>query len=121
MAEEAGRTVRDHARVVNIHLQTNIGWEVEASEPITPWLIRWAAMAVSRYSRGKDGRSPYERQKRIICDMEVVPFDEVVLHRLPEVATERPQALEERWANGGVVGSRKGVQHRRSGHRRKES
>ena len=104
MAEEAGRTARYHARVLNIHLHTNIGREVEASEPIMPWLIRWAAMAVSRYSRGKDGRSPYERQKGRRCDMEVVPFGEVVLHRLPEVATERPQALEERWAKGVWLG-----------------
>ena len=76
-------------------------------------------MAVSRYSRGKDGRSPYERQKGRICDMEVVPFGEVVLHRLPEVATERPQALEERWANGGVVGTGEGVQHISGGHRQR--
>ena len=36
--------------------------------------------------------------------MEVVPFGEVVLHRLPEVATDRPQALEEMWAKGVWLG-----------------
>ena len=44
LAEEAGRTVRDQARVLKLHLQANIGREVLADEPIMPWLIRWAAM-----------------------------------------------------------------------------
>ena len=61
-------------------------------------------MVVSRYSGGKDGRSPYDRQKGRRCDMEVVPFGEVVLHRLPEVATDRPQALEDRWVKGVWLG-----------------
>ena len=34
------------------------------SEPMMAWLIRWAAMSVSRFQVGKDGKTPYERQKR---------------------------------------------------------
>ena len=34
------------------------------------------------------------------CDIEVVPFGETVLYRMPEVARDRHQALEERWAMG---------------------
>ena len=62
VAEEAGRTVRDHARVLKINLQAKVGRNIEPDEPIIPWLIRWAAMALSRYSRGKDGKTPYQRQ-----------------------------------------------------------
>ena len=36
--------------------------------------------------------------------MEVVPFGEIVWYRLPEVAVDRPQALEERWAKGVWLG-----------------
>ena len=50
VAEEAGMTVRDHARVLKIYLQAKIGRKVEPDEPIMPWLVRWAAMAVSRYA-----------------------------------------------------------------------
>ena len=32
--------------------------------------------------------------------MEVVPFGEVVMYRLPEVARGRHQPLEERWGKG---------------------
>ena len=57
-AEEAGRTVRDPARVLEIQLQLKIGREIEADEPVMSWLIRWAAMSVSRFLVGKDGKTP---------------------------------------------------------------
>ena len=63
VAEEAGRTVRDQARVLKLHIQSKSGREVLADEPILPWLIRWAAMSVSRFKKGKDGKSSYERQR----------------------------------------------------------
>ena len=61
-AEEAGRTVRDHARVLKIDLQAKIKREIAVDEPIMPWLLRWAAMSLSRFSPGKDRKTPYERQ-----------------------------------------------------------
>ena len=69
-----------------------------------PWLIRWAAMAVSRFKTGLDGRTPYERQKGKPCDVPVVPSGETILYRLPEVAHDRHQALEERWEKGVWLG-----------------
>ena len=39
-AEEAGKTVRDHARVLKIDLQVKIKREIQADEPIMPWLLR---------------------------------------------------------------------------------
>ena len=35
---------------------------------------------------------------------DVVPFGETVLYRMPEVARDRHQALEERWTNGVWLG-----------------
>ena len=51
-AEVAGKIVRDHARVLKIDLPSNIRRRIELDEPIMLWLIRWAAMVVSRYSFG---------------------------------------------------------------------
>jgi len=59
-AEEAGRTVRDHARVLKLQLQAKVGREIDADEPIMSWLIRWAAMCLSRFKVGKDGKTPYQ-------------------------------------------------------------
>ena len=87
-AEEAGRTVRDQARVLKIQLQLRIGREIAADEPIMPWLLRWAAMSLSRFKPGKDRRTPYERQTGRRCQMEAVPFGETVLYRKPEVARD---------------------------------
>ena len=67
-------------------------------EPVMPWLIRWSAMAVSRFKPGKDERTPYERQTARSCDIEVAPFGETIICRVPEVARDTHQAPEERWA-----------------------
>ena len=72
--EEAGRTIRDHARVLKINLQPRLGREVEADEPIMQWLLRWAVMSLSRFKRGSDGKTPYERQRVRQCNILAVPF-----------------------------------------------
>ena len=48
--------------------------------------------------------NPFMRDRRGRCDLEVVPFGDAVLYRLLEVAAERPQAVEERWAKGVWLG-----------------
>ena len=73
-------------------------------------------MAVSRYSGGKDGRPVYERQKVRRCDLEVVPFGKVFLHRFLELAIERHQALEYRWAKRVWMGHAMGLEHLLGGH-----
>ena len=79
--EEAGRSTRDQARVLKIHLQAKIGREVDVQEPIMQWLIRWAAMSVSRFQRGRDRKTPYERQRGRKCTIPVVPFGETVFNQ----------------------------------------
>ena len=63
VVEEAGKTVRDMARVLKIQVESNIKRQLEMSEPIMKWLIRWAAMCVSRFHVGKD-RKLHTRGKR---------------------------------------------------------
>ena len=60
--EEAGRTARDHARVLKIHVQDSSGREVEVDEPIMPWLIRWAAMSLSRQRQQNPVRAAGEEE-----------------------------------------------------------
>ena len=86
-----GRHIRDQARVLKLHLQVRIKRKIAQEEPIMPWLVRWAAMLLSRFGKGKDGKTPYERQRGRKCELEIVPFGEVVWYRLPEVATDRHQ------------------------------
>ena len=96
-AEEAGNTIRDNARVLHIDLQANIRKHIEPDEPTMPWLIRWAAMVISRYVLGKDKNTPYEKQLGRAFHVEIVRFGETVLYRMPEVARYRHQARDEIW------------------------
>lgn len=43
---EAGRTVRDQARVLKLEVEAHSGRQVDPAEPIMLRLIRWAAMSV---------------------------------------------------------------------------
>ena len=104
LAEVTGRHIRDQVRVMKLQLQKKLGRQILEDEPVMAWMIRWAAMSMSRFKKGRDGLTPYQRQKGRRCELEVVPFGEVVMYRLPEVARDKHQALEERWAKGLWLG-----------------
>ena len=72
------------------------------------WLIRWVAMAYSRFKVGADGKTPYERQKGRECLLEVVPFGELVRYKqLGETAAQR-KSLETSWSEGVWLGRCRG-------------
>ncbi|MDA8609428.1 hypothetical protein N9L19_00775, partial [bacterium] len=81
-----------------------------------PWRIRWSAMAISRFKLGKGKNAPYERQTGRSCDIEVLPFGGTILYRVPEVARDRHQVLEEVDQRSGV-GTREEYQRHARGHR----
>ena len=57
LAEVTGRHVRDQARVMKLHLRHRIGRQVLEAEPIMPWLLRWAAVSLSRFQVGHDDKT----------------------------------------------------------------
>ena len=61
--EEAGKTVREFVRVRREHVQDKAEVELGASDVIVLWMVRWAAMMVSRFLVGKDGLTACEWQK----------------------------------------------------------
>ena len=56
--EEAGRSIRDTARVYKLQLESNLKRRIGIKEPIMQWLVRWAAMTISRLKVGSDGKQP---------------------------------------------------------------
>ena len=68
------------------------------------WMVRWAAMLLSRYRTGEDNRTAYERQKGKPCDLEVVPFGESVWYRTLDDSVGRKRALESKWKEGIWLG-----------------
>ena len=72
--------------------------------PIMQWLVRWAAMLLSRYRVGRDSQTPYERQKGKACDLEVVPFGETVWFKTLSESVGRKKAMESKWREGVWLG-----------------
>ena len=68
--EEAGRTFRDMARIINVQLEVTLKMEITPSMGIMQWLVGWAAMLLSKYRMDEDSKTPYERQKGKVCDLD---------------------------------------------------
>ena len=79
--EEAGKTVREFVRLLKDVLESNMQTKIGTREPIMQWAVRWAAMLVSRYLVGKDGRTAQERKRGRTCKIPLAEFGEVVWYR----------------------------------------
>ena len=76
--EEAGKTTREYARVLKVQLEDHAQIQLSPADPIMPWIVRWAAMLISRYALGKDGLTPYERRRGRRCRLPLAKFGEHV-------------------------------------------
>ena len=68
------------------------------------WLVRWAAMLLSRFKVGGDGQTAYQRQTGKRCVTEVVPFAETVWYRELHASGDRKRSLNTRWKEGIWLG-----------------
>ena len=102
--EEAGRTVRDMAKVLKLQLESKIRREVRMDEPVMEWRIRWAAMSLSRFQVGKDKQTPYQRQVGKRCQVDVVPFGECVWFRRLSESGSRKRSMQSKWEDGIWLG-----------------
>ena len=118
--EEAGKTVREFVRVPREHVQDKAEVELGASDVIVLWMVRWAAMMVSRFLVGKDGLTAYERRRGRKCRIPVVAFGEKVWYKEIRPGKERANKLESEWREGlglghsrrsneAIIGTREGV------------
>ena len=57
------QSVEGHLRVLLLELESRIGEEVDASEPIVTFMPEYAAYLLNRLEVGKDGKTAYERSK----------------------------------------------------------
>ena len=79
--EGAGRIVREFVRVFKIQIEEKAKIEIESTDAILQWIIRWAAMVCSRYLVGTDGKTGWERRRGRPCNMHAIPFGEKVWYK----------------------------------------
>ena len=80
-AEEAGKTVREFVKLMKLQIEDGARCELTGDGAIMQWITRWAAMLVSRFMVGEDGKTGYERRRGRPCNIPVVRCGEKVLYR----------------------------------------
>ena len=85
-AENAIRRVQEQIRTLRHHVEQRVGIKIPDQAPIMAWLVRWAGELISKYSRGDDGKSPYERTRGKPSNVPLVPLGEQVLYLPMETA-----------------------------------
>ena len=102
--EEAAKAVREHMRVLKDHLEFKAQIELECRDPIVLWMVRWAAMLVSRFARGADGKTSYQRRTGKPCRLEVLPFGESVWFKHLKDPTTGDNKFLSPWEEGIWLG-----------------
>ena len=76
--EEAGKRVREMAKVLMDMIEHKTKAKIKLDSTVMQWLIRWAAMLLSRYKVGPDGKTAYERRRWRKCSIPLAAFGEKV-------------------------------------------
>lgn len=74
------RRIQEKVRALRHQLECGIKHKIADGAPLMRWMVRWAAELLSKYSSGDDGRAPYERIRREICVVPIMPFGEMVMY-----------------------------------------
>ena len=120
MVEEAGKTIREFARVYKEQIEAKAEMKLKPTDLIIPWAIRWSAMATSRFLVGKDGRTAFERKRGRPCHLPTIPFGERVWFHEARPHKERRNKFDSechegvwlghtRNSNEALVGTAEGV------------
>ena len=62
-AENMIREIEGMIRTWRNHLEGKYGIKIETSNPIFPWMVRFGGEVITRFKKGPDGLTPYERLK----------------------------------------------------------
>ena len=106
--EQAVQVVAEFLRVLKEQLEQRCEIQVVRSDPITHWMVRRAAMLLSKYEVGLDGRTPYERRQGRRCNMVVLPFGERVLYKQIRESKERKDKFDSEGLEGVSLGHNRG-------------
>ena len=102
--EEAGKTVREFTRVLKEQVEDKAKIKQNCDDVLVQWMTRWAAMLVSRYLVGKDGRTAYERRKGRTCRLPVLAFGETIWYKELRDKKSGAEKFSSDWREGVWLG-----------------
>ena len=79
-AENAIRRVEVKVRTLRAHIEDKTKSKVDMSKPFATWLIRWAGEVITKYTKGKDGKTSWHRRRGEECAKPIVPICDKVLY-----------------------------------------
>ena len=95
------------ARTLKSALQDRYQLQLDPKHPILPWLVDYSGALISRFQRGADGRTPYERSARKPWRVKLPEFGECVLYQ-PLKGESSGSKLDPRFENGVYLGIQEG-------------
>ena len=101
-------------RVHLLALERKLGHRVPSKHPLLAWLVEHVADVATKYLRGADGRTAYERLFGKQVHEEGLEFGEQVLWR-KRASKDMNVLLEARWEEGLWLGRSWGTPHHRIG------
>ena len=104
LIEVGVKTVEGLVRTFKLALEKRTGRVLAISSPVFAWLVEHAADVATKYLKGEDGLSAYQRLKAKECRGELLEFGCRVQHRIPG----KPQGglMTPRWVDGIWLGKR---------------
>ncbi|CAE8634939.1 unnamed protein product [Polarella glacialis] len=81
VAEAAVQIVEDILRTLKLGVERRVSAKLPCAHPAMEWLVSHAADVTTKYLRGRDGKTAYERLKGKPCREDVVEFGECILYR----------------------------------------
>ena len=103
--ERSIKDVPGQIRSMRSVIEERINTEVSRSSNVLCWLVEFAALVISRYSVGHDGKTLYERLKDKKSNMFGFEFgDRVLIRRVP--VSSKLAKLDSLWNAGVFVGYR---------------
>ena len=86
-AENAVKRVQVKFRALRSDLEEKLGTKIDMNKPFGSWLIRWAGEVLTKYTKGDDGKTPWERRRGTTCDQPIANIGEKVLYLPLKTAT----------------------------------
>ena len=105
-AEKALQEYMEQLRVLKIALERRLESDLATKDAILEWASDHAALQISRYKLGGDGKTAFRRLMGKDCRAVSVEFGEQVLAKPKRKnKSNRKQALKSRWVEATLVGA----------------